>query len=238
MIPLFEHKQLLEFTGETIRPGGFVLTDRAVEYCRLPERSRVLDVGCGIGATVSRLRKKYHLESFGLDSSAGLLRESRRRGSRMPLAQAEASSLPVGDGRLAAVFCECVLSLTSDRRVVLGEFCRTLRPGGLLILTDLYVRSPEHASGLHTLPVRSCLSGAVARSVIEDEAAKSGFGLLLWEDHSALLKELAVRLIFAGCSLQSLFGGMCAGPDGSGDLPPVWKARPGYYLLIAEKGAR
>jgi len=208
-----------------------VLTDRAVEFCRLPEGSRVLDVGCGVGATVNRLREKYRLEAFGLDSSAGLLMEGLHRNPGIPVVQAAACSLPVRD----AIFCECVLSLASDRRVVLREFHRTLRPGGRVVLTDLYARSPEHLSALRSLSVRSCLSGAVAKSVLVDDIRDSGFRVLLWEDHSALLKEFAVRLIFAGCSLQSLFGGTCARPVGPGEPPAASKARPGYYLLIAEK---
>jgi arsenite methyltransferase len=235
MIPLFEHRQLLECVGETLRPGGFALTDRALEYCRLPEKSMVLDVGCGVGATVNRLREKYRLQAFGIDSSAEILRDGLSRNSRTPLLQAEALSLPVAGEKLAALLCECVLSLTADPRAVLKEFCRALRPGGLLILTDLYSRSPENASGLCMLPVRSCLSGAAARSVIEERTRLSGFRTLLWEDHSALLKEFAARLIFGGGSLQGFWGGACAGKDASNVPAAVRDSRPGYYLLIAEK---
>jgi len=224
-------------TGDTVRPGGFVLTDRAIAFCSLPERSRVLDVGCGIGATVTRLRKRYLLDAYGLDSSSKLLREARGLDSETPLVMGTASSLPVSDKELSAVFCECVLSLTSDQWIVLGEFYRVLRFGGLLILTDLYARSPSHSSELHGLPVLSCLSGAMSKSDIEVRITKSGFRILLWEDHSALLKELAVRLIFAGSSLQDLWGGGCSKPDASCFPPPIRKARPGYYLLIARKEA-
>ncbi len=238
MNSLFENKALRAVTGETIRPGGFVLTDRAVAFCRLPEQSRVLDVGCGVGATVTHLRGKYRLNAYGLDSSAGLLGEGRGRNPEIPLVMATASSLPMGDERLAAVFCECVLSLTSDPPKVLGEFHRALRSHGLLVLTDLYLRSPEGSPGLSQLPVRSCLSGAVAKPQIEGLIRRSGFRILLWEDHSLLLKELAARLIFAGSSLQSLWGEMCSEPNGPCIATAVRKAKPGYYLLVAEKDDR
>ncbi|MCL5290189.1 MAG: SAM-dependent methyltransferase, partial [Firmicutes bacterium] len=40
------------FTGGTLRPGGFTLTDKAVQYCGFKPGTTVLDLGCGTGATV------------------------------------------------------------------------------------------------------------------------------------------------------------------------------------------
>lgn len=237
MIPLYENSGIRDVTGETIRPGGFALTDRAVAFCSLPEGGRVLDVGCGTGATVAHLRREYGLDASGLDFSDQLLSEGRERDSGVDLVRAAASSLPVGDERMAAVFCECVLSLTDHSPVVLGEFRRVLRPNGFLILSDLYVRSPDGSVDLACLPVRSCLSGAMAQSEIEARIKKSGFRILLWEDHSRFLAELAARYILARGSLQGLWGGPCENRDSPSIASAVRRSRPGYYLLIAEKEA-
>ena len=124
-LPLYQQEALRAVTGETIRPGGFALTDRAMALCKMTEGGKVLDVGCGTGASVRYLRKKYHLHAVGLDASAGLLLEGHESNPEIPLARATASSMPIGDGRLAGILCECVLSLTCDPLAVLREFHRT-----------------------------------------------------------------------------------------------------------------
>jgi hypothetical protein len=83
-----------------------------------------------------------------------------------------------------------------------------LRSGGFLILSDIYDRGTE------------------AREQLQTRLAESGFSILLWEDHTQLLRELAARLVLAHGSLEGFWcdaAGCAAG------------ARPGYYLLIARK---
>ena len=55
MVNVYESCCMQEATGETLRPGGFKLTEQAVDFCALNEQSRVLDLGCGMGATASYL---------------------------------------------------------------------------------------------------------------------------------------------------------------------------------------
>jgi len=238
-LPLYEQGALRAVTGETIRPGGFALTDRAMTFCNLPDGSKVLDVGCGTGASVRYLRRKYRVDAVGLDPSASLLKEGREKSRHeCPLTRATASSMPIGDEKLDGILCECVLSLTADPLAVLREFHRTLHPQGVLILTDLYLRAPERSEGLRDLTTKCCLSGAVAHSETEARVAESGFGMLLWEDHSTLLRDLAVRFILAHGSLQGLWPGSCGKGNASGIPSAARLAKPGYYLLIAEKGGR
>jgi ubiquinone/menaquinone biosynthesis C-methylase UbiE len=234
---LFEERALRDTTRETIRPGGLRLTDRAMALCNLPACSRILDVGCGVGASVVYLKNGYGLNAFGLDVSAALLEEGRKRYPDVHLIRAAAESLPVGDGKLDAVLCECVLSLTADPGVVLREFHRVLLDGGRLVITDIYLRSSEKPGGLGHLPVRSCLTGAMVQSEIEARVKQSGFRILLWEDHTSFLKEMAVRLIFTHGSMRDFWGQFCKKQDLGGIESAVQHARPGYYLLIAERGA-
>ena len=55
-VRLYEQSPILEVAGEAMRPGGLMLTDRALEFCALPIGSRVLDVGCGPAASIEHLR--------------------------------------------------------------------------------------------------------------------------------------------------------------------------------------
>jgi ubiquinone/menaquinone biosynthesis C-methylase UbiE len=203
---VYESAALRGVTGPTIRPGGLALTDRAVEFCGFHPGARLLDVGCGIGATVEHLRSRYGFAARGVDISRRLIAEGLVRNPALPLAEGKGEALPVEGGNLDGIFCECVLSLVAEPRRALAEFHRALRSGGFLILSDMYDRV------------------TAARQQIGALLAERGFRVVLWEDHTPLLKELAARLVLAHGSLEG-FWCNAAGAGG----------RPGYYLLVARK---
>jgi ubiquinone/menaquinone biosynthesis C-methylase UbiE len=214
-------------TGETARPGGVRLTDRAVAQIGLRPGAPVGDIGCGRGATVRHLRENYGLAAMGIDPSPGMVTEGRG----LPLARANAEALPWRTGSLAAVFCECVLSLTVNPKQALAECRRVLAPGGFLVLSDLYRRDGGNGNG--NGPARTCVEGAVTREVGEARMAKAGFRVTLWEDHSRLLAELAGRMIFAHGSLEGFWAavGLPAAEISCTNAAPGARP-PGYFLAI------
>jgi SAM-dependent methyltransferase len=98
-------------------------------YARKP--SRILDVGCGTGATSELLRECGSV--CGFDAHPAALRLARRRG--LPVARASAERIPVRDAALDVVVALDVLEHLDDDRRALAEILRVLRPGGLLIAT-------------------------------------------------------------------------------------------------------
>jgi arsenite methyltransferase len=231
---LYEQPALRQLAGETIRPGGLALTDQAVALAALPPGARVLDVGCGAGATVAHLRTDHRLAAFGLDVSASLLHS--RPSDATPLVQAHAEWLPLGSGQLDAILAECSLSAMADAERALAEFRRVLKPGGVLIVTDVYARNAEALAALGQWPAGSCLSGARAQAEIVAQLRANGFQICLWQDHTAALKQLAVQLIFEHGSLPAFWQQTSA----AGVAPEMERAtaqiKPGYYLLLAQKG--
>lgn len=232
---LYESPALRAATGPALRPGGLDLTRRALTFCDLPAGARVVDIGCGTGVTVHYLRQHCRLKAFGLDRSSGMLGQARQQDPGLPLIQGEATRLPFGDRRLSAVMCECVLSLVEDADAALREFHRVLAPGGILVLADVYARAPDHAGCLKSLPVTCCLKGAKSRDELVGRLHRSGFPLLVWEDHSEALKRLAAQLVFACGSLQALWeaSGACASVNA--DPSAAHRAHPGYFLAAARK---
>ncbi|MGD9365840.1 MAG: class I SAM-dependent methyltransferase [Desulfobacteraceae bacterium] len=235
-VNLYESTAFGEITAPVIRPGGFGLTARGMAHCRLAPGARVLDVGCGTGAAVDYLRRRG-LAAMGLDFSTVLLEKGTRTYGAAPLARARAEQLPMADGCCAAVLSECVLSLCHDPLHVLGEMRRVLQPGGYLVLTDVYARGNQAAARTGGTTVRCCLQGAVDRSTVKDRVTASAFDLLLWEDHSARLKQLAARLIWSYGSLDAFWSAV-GGPDAAAAMRGNGAGgccRPGYYLLVAKK---
>lgn len=211
--PLWERSILRDTAGTTLRPGGFALTDRAISLARIPAGANVLDVGCGLGATVEHLRSEHKLSACGIDSSVRQLSEAP---AHLPLTLADASCIPCPDSFFDAVICECVLSLIPDQERAVCEFRRILKKKGTLIITDLYQRGSKVA----TMGECSCASSPLNLGKTEEMLKKNGMYIKSIEDHSKLLAELAARLIFAGESDFRLTGNCCS--------------RPGYMMLIAE----
>ena len=183
--PLYESGLIDGVTGGLLRPGGLALTDRAVACCALPPGSRVLDLGCGTGATVNHLRSSLGLRAVGLDRSAVLLQRARRETAEAPLLRADGAALPLVTGTMDAVLMECVLSVTPNPSAVLAECRRVLAPRGRLAMSDLY----DRGAGCDEL------FGMLGRG---------GFAIQLWEDHSRALTELAARLVMANGALPPL----------------------------------
>lgn len=202
---VYETGPLRDVTGTTIRPGGLTLTDRALEFCSFAAGAQLLDVGCGAGASVEHLRRRYNFDARGVDVSPALIAEGLWRNPDLPLSGGAAEALPYQDESHDGILCECVLSLLDEPFRALTEFRRLLRSGGYLMLSDMYNR--ESATGQ-----------------TEAWLSENGFTMLLLEDHTHLLRELAARLILANGSLE----GLCCTTPGIGQ-------KPGYYLLVARK---
>ncbi len=234
-VRLYEQSPLLEVAGDTIRPGGLELTDRALEFCALPIGSRVLDVGCGPAASSEHLINRHGLNAIGLDPSERLLRSGRRRNSHLPLVQSYGERLPVAADQFDVVLTECSLSVMKNANRALAEFQRVLRVNGYLILSDIYARNPAGIEALQHLPIDSCLCGAVPQAEIIDRVEAAGFKVLLWEDHTQALKVFTAKLIWSNGSLQQFWCRATSRADADTIQTAIAQSKPGYYLLIAQK---
>lgn len=213
--------RLAEVAGDTLRPGGIELTEYLLGLGSFPRNSRILDAGCGMGATLDYLISGRRLDAIGVDSSQSMITAARRRSPELPVVCAELESLPFGEAEFDGILCECVLSQTSVR-AVLAEFKRVLSVGGLLLVSDLYRKSGDRATG----------SQLITKEQTEIMLEEAGFMIEHWEDRSQDLRNLAIRLIMApGSSGENLFGWSGAGC--------FWDKSEcmdmGYYLLAARR---
>lgn len=221
---VYEQVAVRRGLGETLRPGGLNLTERALEICGLPVGAKVLDVGCGTGVTVQYLQQ-WGYRAGGVDMSALLLREGRQKSQDLPFLQADGACLPLADERMDAVLAECSLSVLADTDAALAEFYRLLRRGGYLVVSDVYARNPAGLPLLRALSAAFCLSGAIIQAELVAQLTQLGFELVLWEDHSEVLRQLA------GPLLPVKFNGL----EALDAQLALAKAKPGYFLLIARK---
>lgn len=235
---LYEQDALIRAAGQTLRPGSLTLTRRLVEACHLQPGAVVLDIGCGLGATVKFLSAQFR--AFGIDTSRKLLDQGRGNLPSGTLAQSSGENLPFASLSMDAVFCECSLSVMPDVDRVIAECRRILKLGGKLAISDLYVRVPAGVEGLRSLPLASCLQGAMAKEAIFSTLRQHAFEPVLWEDHTHALKAFTAQLLFAHGSVEQFWCNALAGS--SSWMSPdqvrqaVAHAKPGYFILIAQRG--
>lgn len=221
-------------TGDVARPGGLQLTDVALAICNLSPGARVLDVGCGSGATVEHLIGRHGLAAVGVDASCPG-RCDRPAAVTGSLVQARAEALPLRDGSLDAVLAECSLSVLGDIDQALAEFHRVLAPGGHLVINDLYLRNPLARASMQALPPGSCLRGAVVADELLAHVKDHGFEVSAWQDHEDALRRLTAQLIWTHGSLDRAWGLTAAAADSGQARATIAEARPSYFLLVARR---
>jgi len=130
------------------------LPDRAVESFagvgnpfslrRLHGGERVVDVGSGAGfdSFVAAGQVGSTGQVVGVDMTPEMLKKSRQTAEVLGFAHVEfleglAESLPVENGWADAVISNGVINLCADKRAVLGEIRRVLRPGGWFQFADI-----------------------------------------------------------------------------------------------------
>lgn len=243
---LYESGLLRQTTGDTLRPGGFLLTDLAVKSCNFSQGERVLDLGCGNGATVERLVSLYQLQAIGLDPSELLLESGRRKNPGLNLIQGRGEDLPFSAWEMDGVFAECTLSVMEDLEQVLKEIFRVLKPSGWLVINDVYARNPDGLQGLQELKLDSCIRRALPKEPLVNKLVEQGFKIVAWQDHTDLLTQLTVDLIMAHGSMTQFWlkssSCSCSGSDSdsvsfeSKQIQAALKqAKMGYFQLVAQK---
>jgi demethylmenaquinone methyltransferase/2-methoxy-6-polyprenyl-1,4-benzoquinol methylase len=97
------------------------------------ERDTVLDVATGTGAVVRELLTQKGCTVVGIDQSAEMLAEARRRlPATVKLMQGRAEELPFPDGAFDALTFTYLLRYVDDPAAVLRELTRVVRPGGTI----------------------------------------------------------------------------------------------------------
>jgi SAM-dependent methyltransferase len=102
---------------------------RALNDLLGPGSGVCLEIGCGTGAYAHQVRE-LGWTPVGVDLSAGMLRHAA---ARLPVAQSDATRLPVRGGSVSAITATMVHTDMPDFPAVLREVARVLRPGGAFV---------------------------------------------------------------------------------------------------------
>jgi arsenite methyltransferase len=149
----------------------------------LKEGETVLDLGSGGGIDVllSARRVGPTGKAFGLDMTDDMLalaRENQRKAGaeNVEFLKGEIEAIPLPEAAVDVIISNCVINLSADKRKVLSEAFRVLRPGGRFAVSDVVFRGevPEAVRRSVELWI-GCVAGALQEAEYRSLLAEVGF---------------------------------------------------------------
>jgi arsenite methyltransferase len=121
------------------------MRDAAIAKAHLPPNAVVADVGTGTGFVAAGLASRA-AHVIGFDASPDMLAVARRNlahFNNVEFREATGDQLPVSDEMFDGVFANMYLHHAPDPLATIKEMARTLKPNGVLCITDLDTHDHE-----------------------------------------------------------------------------------------------
>jgi arsenite methyltransferase len=223
MQSLYEYAVWRDMQGTVIRPGGLDLTNELLTKFNLKSQARVLDLGCGCGASLRMVQERFGCNIYGLDIARQLLGRINESPCEANLIQANAFALPLAAASFDAILLECVSTIFGTEKIF-ASCKRLLKPGGKLLVADLYARKAEGIPSVRELPTGTCIQGVELKESIENALTSCDLSLEFWSDYSDKMKNFPMRTLSASLQIDLLDLLLAAN-----------SVELGYYGMIAEK---
>jgi arsenite methyltransferase len=149
----------------------------------LHEGEVVLDLGSGGGIDVllSAARVGPTGRAYGLDMTDEMLELARRNAAaagatNVEFLKGEIEHIPLPDNSVDVIISNCVINLSADKRQVLKEAFRVLKPGGRFAVSDVVVRGEVPAEVRRSMELWvGCVAGALEESEFRTLLTEAGF---------------------------------------------------------------
>jgi ubiquinone/menaquinone biosynthesis C-methylase UbiE len=143
----------------------------------------VLDLGSGGGIDVllSARRVGAGGKAYGLDMTDEMLalaRENQRKAglTNVEFLKGEIEAIPLPDNSVDVIISNCVVNLSGDKRQVIAEAYRVLKPGGRLAVSDVVVRGEVPADVRQNMELWvGCVAGALTEQEFHSYLSQAGF---------------------------------------------------------------
>jgi arsenite methyltransferase len=143
----------------------------------------VLDLGSGGGIDVLLSAKRVGPTGkvYGLDMTDEMLalaEENRQKAgvTNVTFLKGEIENIPLPDASVDVIISNCVINLSGDKRQVLREACRVLKPGGRFAVSDVVVRGEVPDAVRKNMELwTGCVAGALEENQYRSLLAWAGF---------------------------------------------------------------
>lgn len=190
-----------------------------------PKAESLLDLACGRGDRLLALSRAFPaLQLCGIDADPENAAAAAAGCPSAEIAYGDAAALPYAGGAFDAVLCECSFSLFAAPQTCAGEIARVLRPGGVLLLGDLYAK--RDALAAEKITENETVKTVYGREALEHFFAAAGFAAEAFFDRSGDLTQMLGQMLMDGTLCA------CLGKEA---LQQVKKLGTGYGLWLFRK---
>lgn len=165
-----------------------------IELASIRRGETVLDLGSGAGFDCFIAAREVGEEGkvIGVDMTPEMIEKARRSAERAGIRNVEfrlgeIENLPVEDNSVDVVISNCVVNLADDKQAVYDEAFRVLKPGGILVISDILARVtlPDELKQDENL-VAGCIGGAIPAEELYPIIEKAGFtDILITPKHNS-----------------------------------------------------
>src|SRR3989454_222598 len=168
-------------------PEGAVLASlgcgNPTALVELQDGETVLDLGSGGGIDVllSARRVGPTGKAFGLDMTDEMLAlagENQRKAGleNVEFLKGDIERIPLPDASVDVIISNCVINLAADKRKVLAEAFRVLKPGGRFAVSDVVVRGELPIAVRRSMELWvGCVAGALTEAEFTALLGSNGF---------------------------------------------------------------
>jgi SAM-dependent methyltransferase len=143
--------QFLALLGKRVlHPGGANSTGEICQKAGFTGDSRVLDIGCGVGASAIQIASRFGCQVMALDIDERMINFARSYvhaaglSGSITFKQGDMQALPFEDNSFDVVIIEAVTMFTHDRAMAACEALRVCKPGGRVLDHELVWLEPGH----------------------------------------------------------------------------------------------
>lgn len=198
----------------------------------LREGETVLDLGSGGGIDVLLSAKRVGPtgKAFGVDMTDEMLAlalENKKKAgtTNVEFLKGHIESIPLPSNSVDVIISNCVINLSGDKRKVLTEAFRVLKPGGRFAVSDVIVRGGLPEAVKASMPLwTGCVAGALEEQEFIAMLTEVGFKNASIEPTRVYTRDDAAALL-EGTGLDSLLADQVEGKIMSGFVRATKPAR-------------
>ncbi len=133
------------YDGQPFRQKA--VDDELLRFAGKRPTLRYLEIACGTGNQILANQVALpKVQYVGVDRFAGMLKQAKRKGPRLPWLQADAAALPFVDGAFDFITCQYAFHHFEKKGAFIKEVARVLKPSGRFVLQNVSPREMKRSA--------------------------------------------------------------------------------------------
>jgi Methylase involved in ubiquinone/menaquinone biosynthesis len=108
-----------------------------IDFVQVSPKSKMLDIACGTGELLKRMRDKFQINGYGIDIDCEMVQVSKEKCPNMDIRTASCDTLPFEDQQFDNIVVCMAYHHFENKPGFAKEAYRVLTPGGSLYIADL-----------------------------------------------------------------------------------------------------